>query len=365
MSAGALVDDRCADDALGTVEDALGSLRSGRPALVADEREPARPGHVVLPAALAEVSWVAWAVRYTSGLLCAALPEDRADGLDLPPMVRPGRSPRAAYTVAVDAACGVTTGISASDRTRTARVLADPHSGPGDLVRPGHVLGLRTGTGGLLGCRGFAEAAVDLCALAGLAPVGIVSAVADPPEGAEGIAALAQQHDLPAVTVGELVRYRLFRGDGLRGRVQRGTRRSVSTLHGQFDVIDYRDHITGAEHLALVGPPSPVGRPLVAVHRECPAGDVLGSPACDCRRRFDEALADTAAHGGTVVYLRHGSRDTGSAAGADCGGAAAPTAVEDGAAAAILADLGMTGARLRRGTTAPPPAGATAHRTSG
>ncbi|MHA6800237.1 3,4-dihydroxy-2-butanone-4-phosphate synthase [Bounagaea algeriensis] len=352
MSAATVAADRCAGDALGTVEDALASLRSGRPVLVADEREPAWPSHVVLPAALAEATWVAWAVRYTSGLLCAALPGEWADWLDLPPMVRPGTSTGAVYTVAVDAARGVTTGISAADRARTARVLAAPDSDPDDLIRPGHVLGLRTGAEGVLGHRGFAETAVDLCTLAGLSPIGLIAAVTEPAEGWDGAAALAKRYELPVVTVGELIQYRLVHGDGRKGRVARGTRRSVSTSQGQFDVIGYHDHVTGAGHLALLSPTPPAGQPLVAVHVECLTGDVLGDADCDCRRRFDEALANTAVHGGAVIYLRHDSGTADTATKPDCDGAVAASAVEAGAAAAIVADLGMTEIHFDRENTA-------------
>ncbi len=352
MSTGPVTTNQGADDALGTVEGALASLRSGRPVLVVDEQEQARPGHVVVPAALAEVPWVAWAIRYTSGLLCAALPQDRADRVDLPPMVRSGNSGGAAYTVAIDAARGVTTGISAADRTRTARVLADPDSERDDLTRPGHMLGLRTGAEGVLGHRGFAETAVDLCTLAGLSPVGLITAVTELPEGRDGTAALAQRYALPVVTVGELIQYRLVHGDGRKGRVARGKRRSATTLHGQFDVLDYHDHVTGAGHFALVSPTPTVESPSAMVHVECLTGDVLGDAACDCRSRFDEALANTAVHGGAVISPRHESGPANTATKPDCDGVVAASAVETGAAAAIVADLGLTEIHFDRESTA-------------
>ncbi|PYG02212.1 3,4-dihydroxy 2-butanone 4-phosphate synthase / GTP cyclohydrolase II [Georgenia satyanarayanai] len=197
------------------VEAALGELRAGRPVLVADGHDREDEVDVVLPAATAEAAWVAWTVRYSSGYLCAPLPAHRADKLHLPLMVARSQDPRGtAYTVSVDAADGVGTGISAADRARTLRVLADPASGPADLVRPGHVLPLRAVGGGVLERGGHTEAAVDLCRLAG---VGEVAAIAELVEDDGTMtrrpqaAALARRHGLVLLTVADLVTYRVER----------------------------------------------------------------------------------------------------------------------------------------------------------
>ena len=148
---------------------ALAELAAGRPVLVADSPERENEADVVLAASTATAEWVAWTIRHSSGYLCAPMPAGRADALDLPLMVPHSQDPRrTAYTVTVDAATGVTTGISAADRTRTLRVLAAPGSGAEDLIRPGHVLPLRAVPGGVLHRAGHTEAAVDLCRLAGL-----------------------------------------------------------------------------------------------------------------------------------------------------------------------------------------------------
>ena len=161
---------------LGTVEEALEALRAGRPVLVADSPDRENEADVILAAQSATPEWIAWTIRHSSGYLCAPMPASRADALDLPLMVPHSQDPRrTAYTVTVDAATGVTTGISASDRARTLRVLADPASGREDLIRPGHVLPLRAVPGGVLHRAGHTEAAVDLCRLAGLEPVGAIA----------------------------------------------------------------------------------------------------------------------------------------------------------------------------------------------
>lgn len=326
---------------------ALAALQGGRPVLVVDDAGREDEGDVVLPAALADPAWVAWAVRHTSGLLCAPLEAGRTEELDLPPMVSRNADPHGtAYTVSVDAAEGISTGISAADRARTARVLADPRSTAGDLRRPGHVLPLRARPGGVVERPGHTEAAVDLCRLAGLPPVGLIAELVTGPDepGAGGtpgraeVAELGRRHDLPLLDVADLVRYRLLFGDGVRGRVTRGARAALPTAHGGLDAVGFRDEITGAEHIALLGPPS-AGRPLVAVHRECAAGGVFGSRACGCRRELEASLAAAATTGGAVIYLRPGG--SGATVLPCCRGGNAQDPADAAAAAAVLADLGL------------------------
>ena len=160
---------------LARVEDALAALRQGRPVLVTDSEERENEGDVILAAQTLTDEWLAWTIRHTSGYLCAPVTSDTADRLGLPLMVADNRDPlRTAYTVSIDAAQGVTTGISAADRATTIRLLADPSSTPDSFVRPGHVIPLRAKAGGVLERPGHTEAAVDLCRLAGLAPAGAI-----------------------------------------------------------------------------------------------------------------------------------------------------------------------------------------------
>src|SRR5690606_17469789 len=154
---------------------AAAALADGLPVLVVDDESRENEGDVVLAAATATPEWTAWMIRNTSGLVCAPMPAERTEALALPQMVGDNRDPkRTAYTVTVDAATGVSTGISAADRTRTLRVLADPRSRADDLIRPGHVLPLRAVDGGVVERPGHTEAAVELCELAGLPPVGAI-----------------------------------------------------------------------------------------------------------------------------------------------------------------------------------------------
>lgn len=187
---------------------ALTSLRAGRPVLVADDERRENEGDVILSAQLATPEWIAWTVRHTSGYLCAPLPAEVADRLELPLMVAHSQDPRGtAYTVSVDAAVGVTTGISATDRARTLRTLADPDATTADLIRPGHILPLRAAGGGVRERAGHTEAAVDLMRLAGLSPVAVIAEVVRDdgemmrlPELRE----LGATEDIPVITIEEL-----------------------------------------------------------------------------------------------------------------------------------------------------------------
>lgn len=193
------------------VEVALSTLRAGRPVLVTDDVHRENEGDVVLAAQTLTAAWMGWTIRHTSGYVCAPMPLTWADRLDLPLMVAPrdNEDPfRTAYAVTVDAAAGVGTGISATDRARTVRVLGDPQSTPSDLTRPGHVVPLRARAGGVLERPGHTEAAVDLCRLAGLAPVAAIAELVDDSgemlRGKE-VQALGRTAHLPVLSIADLV----------------------------------------------------------------------------------------------------------------------------------------------------------------
>ncbi|MFI2487602.1 GTP cyclohydrolase II [Promicromonospora kroppenstedtii] len=371
---------------------ALAELATGRPVLVADDAGRENEVDVVLAAGVATQQWVAWTVRHSSGYLCAPMPAHRADALELPLMVERTEDPlRTAYTVSVDAV-GVSTGISAADRALTLRVLGDPTSVAGDLIRPGHVLPLRARPGGVLERPGHTEAAVDLVRLAGervaaagaagAAALGEVGAIAELVRDDGDVMRLAEAHDLAALhglvllTVADLVAWRRAHDPAPAGsgpkddttsaagpasRVERVAQAALPTRHGDFRVVAYRDLVSGAEHLAL----TPVGREggsLVRVHSECLTGDGLGSLRCDCGPQLEASLRAVAAEGGAVVYLRgHEGRGIGLAAKIqaytlqDAGRDTVEANVElglpvdareYGAASAILADLGVAGVTL-------------------
>jgi len=299
-------------DRLSTIEEAFEALKAGLPVLVTDDEDRENEGDVILAAATVTTEWMAWTIRYTSGYVCAPMPEVCADRLGLPLMVADNRDPlRTAYTVTVDAAAGVTTGISAADRAHTIRLLAQEGSTASDFRRPGHVVPLRAKDGGVLVRGGHTEAAVDLCRLAGLAPVGAIGELVHD-DGSmmrlPAVLALGAQHGLPVITIAALIAWRQ-RND----RVERLAETRLPTEHGVFRVVGYRDLLTGDDHLALVSPKGLPGRaPLARLHSECLTGDVFGSQRCDCGPQLERSLERVAAEGGVVVYLRgHEGRGVG------------------------------------------------------
>ena len=297
---------------LSSIEEAFEALKSGLPVLVLDDERRENEGDVIVSAATLTTQWMAWTIRHTSGYICTPMPEDLADRLGLPPMVANNQDPRGtAYTVTVDAAEGVTTGISAADRAHTIRLLAQEGSTASDFTRPGHVIPLRARRGGVLVRGGHTEAAVDLCRLAGLAPVGAIGELVHDDGSMMRLPAvleLGAQHGLPVVTIEALIAWRK-RHD----RIERLAETRLPTRHGVFRVVGYRDLLTGDDHLALVSPKGLPGRaPLARLHSECLTGDVFGSQRCDCGPQLERSLERVGAEGGIVVYLRgHEGRGVG------------------------------------------------------
>ena len=196
---------------LDPIEDAIRAMAAGRPVLVVDNEDRENEGDIIFAAQHATPALMGWTVRYSSGVICVPLDADRADALALPPMVAINEDAKGtAYTVSCDAAVGVSTGISATDRALTARILADPQSQPNSLTRPGHVFPLRAVKGGVRERPGHTEAAVDLCRLAGLEPVGVIAElVYDNGEmmRLDGLRGFALEHGCPLISIADLVAY--------------------------------------------------------------------------------------------------------------------------------------------------------------
>jgi 3,4-dihydroxy 2-butanone 4-phosphate synthase/GTP cyclohydrolase II len=295
------------------VDRALEDLRAGRPVLVADSEARENEADVILSAEKATLEWVAWTIRHSSGYLCAPMPARKADALALPLMVPLSQDPRrTAYTVTVDAAQGVATGISAADRHHTLQVLANPSASPEDVIRPGHVLPLRAVPGGVLHRAGHTEAAVDLCRLAGLEPVGAIAELVND-DGTmvrlDDAKKIADQEGLVLLTIQELIDYRRDHDDApeVAGpqphRVTHIGRAELPTIHGDVTIHGYRDERTGDEHVALVTPVQDGVIPIVRVHSECLTGDAFGSVRCDCGPQLDASIEAIVREGGAVVYL--------------------------------------------------------------
>ncbi len=302
---------------LADIPTALHALRAGKPIIVADDEGRENEGDVIIAAESASREWVAWMVKHTSGFICAPMTNEIADRLDLPPMVEHNQDPRGtAYTVSVDAADRLSTGISASDRAHTLRVLADPTATPERVTRPGHIMPLRAVDGGVRERDGHTEAAVDLLKLAGLTPVAAISEiVADDGEMERlpGLIALGEREDVPVITIESLIRFmeeKRCEADPHAvvdvpesSRVNFEVETNVPTQHGVFRVRAYRDRSTGADHVAWISG-TPANGSLVRVHSECLTGEAFGSLKCECGPQLQAALDTIEEQGGIVIYLR-------------------------------------------------------------
>lgn len=361
---------------IGTINEALEHLRLGRPIIVVDDEARENEGDLVLSAQLATPEWVGFTIRHSSGFLCAPMPPEKAEALNLPQMVEHNEDPRkTAYTVSVDAATGITTGISASDRTRTLRVLADPGSTPSSLIRPGHIVPLKAAAGGVKERAGHTEAAVELMQLAGLEPVAVIGEVV----GDDGellrlpqLLEMGERERIPVVTIAQLIKDLDANPDGVDLRVPRHpvvadqrvifeVETRVPTEHGTFDLRAYRDRATGADHIAIVSG-DPHDGMLVRLHSECLTGEAMGSLKCECGPQLQSAMERINEEGGIVIYLRgHEGRGIGlvnklrayrlQELGLDTLDAnlalGLPADARDyGAAAAILADMGVSSVKL-------------------
>lgn len=319
------------ESGISTIDEAIAAIQAGRPVIVADDEDRENEGDVILSAELATAEWISWAVRWSSGLLCAPMTDAVANQLDLPMMVERNEDVRAtAYTVTVDAAVGITTGISASDRATTLRALANPEAVPTDVNRPGHVLPLRAVAGGVRARAGHTEAGVELMQLAGLSPVAVIGEiVAEDGEMMRlpGLLELGAREGIPVITIEQLIAHMNIvdpagapaghQPDDATGsqiassaqrRVSMRARTLLPTEHGEFMTNAYRDRRAGVDHLALVanGPDgsAPGDGALVRVHSECITGEAFGSLKCECGPQLQASMKLIHEKGGVIVYLR-------------------------------------------------------------
>ena len=298
-----------------SVAEAIEDIRRGKMVIVVDDEDRENEGDLTMAAELVTPEAVAFIRKYASGVICVPMTVERLQELDLPQMVSRNEARLGtAFTVSVDAREGVTTGISAADRAQTIKVLADPATKAHDVVKPGHIFPLQARDGGVLVRAGQTEAAVDLCRLAGLSPVGVICEITNPDGSMSRMPQLkrfARRHGLRLITVKDLIAHRMAQ----ERLVERVATAKLPTEYGEFAVHGYRAKVgnTEAEHVALTMGDVATGEPvLVRVHDECLTGDTFHSVRCDCGEQLDMALRRIAEEGrGVLLYLRQEGRGIG------------------------------------------------------
>lgn len=300
--------------AFSPIEEVIADIRAGKLVIVVDDKDRENEGDLICAAEKTTPAMINFMATHGRGLICAPILPAAADRLGLPLMVRRNTESHGTnFTVAVDAAEGVSTGISAADRAKTISILANPLSEPQDLVRPGHILPLQAVPGGVLRRAGHTEAAVDLARLAGLEPAGVICEILNEDGTMARLPQLlefAEKHSLKIGTIESLIEYRR-REEKLVERVEQI---EMPTDFGTFDLIFYSSRLNPAEeHLALVkGTIDPAEPVLVRVHSECLTGDVFGSRRCDCGSQLHSALQQIEEAGcGVLVYMRQEGRGIG------------------------------------------------------
>jgi 3,4-dihydroxy 2-butanone 4-phosphate synthase/GTP cyclohydrolase II len=299
--------------AFATIEEAIEDIRQGKFVVVVDASDRENEGDLTIAAQFATPEAVNFMTKEGRGLICLCLTEERCDELGLRQMTERNETPYGtAFTVSVEAREGVTTGISAPDRSRTIQVAIDPKAAAEDLVQPGHVFPLRAREGGVLMRAGQTEAAVDLARLAGLIPAGVVCEIMNEDGTMARVPDLipyCERHGLKLVTVADLIEYRR-RHERL---VERMTTVQMPTAYGDFTAVAFRETLTGKHHIALVkGDVDGAEDVLVRVHSECLTGDVFHSLRCDCGEQLEQALGQISAEEqGVLLYMAQEGRGIG------------------------------------------------------
>jgi 3,4-dihydroxy 2-butanone 4-phosphate synthase/GTP cyclohydrolase II len=299
--------------AFATIEEAIEDIRQGKFVVVVDAADRENEGDLTIAAQFATPEAVNFMTKEARGLICLCLTEERCDQLALRQMTERNETPYGtAFTVSVEAREGVTTGISAPDRSRTIQVAIDPKTAPDDLVQPGHVFPLRARDGGVLVRAGQTEAAVDLARLAGLIPAGVVCEVMNEDGTMARVPDLipyCERHGLKLVTVADLIEYRR-RHERL---VERMTTVRLPTAYGDFTAVAFREVLSGKHHVALMkGDVEGEENVLVRVHSECLTGDVFHSLRCDCGEQLEQALRRIASEErGVLLYMAQEGRGIG------------------------------------------------------
>jgi 3,4-dihydroxy 2-butanone 4-phosphate synthase/GTP cyclohydrolase II len=296
-----------------STESIIADIRRGKMVIVVDDEDRENEGDLIMAGQHATPAAINFMARFGRGLICAPTTSERLEQLGIGRMVRENReSFRTDFQVSVDAARGITTGISAADRAKTIQLMASPTAVPEDLVQPGHVFPLRARPGGVLQRAGHTEAAVDLAMLAQCRPIGVLCEILNDDGTMARLSQLkkfAKKHRLKICSIADLIQFRRT-SEKLVEHVEVV---KMPTDYGDFDLHLYRSKVDGKHHVALVrGDVAGRQKVLVRVHSECLTGDVFGSRRCDCGSQLHQAMRQISAAGhGVIVYMRQEGRGIG------------------------------------------------------
>jgi 3,4-dihydroxy 2-butanone 4-phosphate synthase/GTP cyclohydrolase II len=339
------------------IPELLEEIRNGRMVVIVDDEDRENEGDLIMAAELVRPQDINFMVTHARGLVCLSLTRERCRQLGLPPMVRDNTSPyQTNFTVSIEAAEGVTTGISAYDRAHTIRTAVRPDAAPSDLSQPGHIFPLQAQPGGVLNRAGHTEAAADLALLAGMEPAGVLVEILNPDGGMARrpqLEEFAAEHGLKIGSIEELIRYRLE----TEHTVERIDEREIETEHGPFQLFTYRDRLSHGLHFAMRrGEPDPAEPTLVRVHMLNPLADALHWRRPDFGPAVGDVLKAIASQGsGALVLLADGAdaeamlarvreplhADADATPAAATAGHALAEWRRNGAGGQILADLGL------------------------
>lgn len=301
------------DIKLNTIEEAIADFKEGKFVIVVDDEDRENEGDFIIAAEKITPEKVNFMLTHGRGVLCAPITEERCEELDLNMQVSANTSIyETPFTVTVDLLEGCTTGVSMHDRAATIRALADPHTKPTDLGRPGHVNPLRARSRGVLRRAGHTEATVDLAKLAGLYPAGALIEIINE-DGTMArlpqLVEIAKKFDLKIISIKDLIAYRAQ----MESIVDKGVEVDMPTHHGHFRLIPFRQKSNGLEHVALIKGTWEKDEPvLVRVHSSCMTGDIFGSCRCECGEQLQKAMEMIEAAGkGVIVYMNQEGRGIG------------------------------------------------------
>ncbi len=295
------------------VFEAIAALQAGRMIILIDDEDRENEGDLVIAAEHINSQAINFMINFGRGLICLPMAPELIDKLQLPLMVKNNQSPfGTAFTVSIEAADGVSTGISSADRAHTIRVAVDPNSTAKDLISPGHIFPLRAREQGVLVRPGQTEGSIDLMKIAGLRPAAVICEIMND-DGTmsrrEQLKTFSKQHKIPKLSISDIIQYRISNETLVHAVVQ-------STIplqnHGNFMMTVFNSKLDVAEHFALMKISEQKDAiPLVRIHSECITGDVFSSARCDCGSQLEQSLAMIAVQGGIIIYLRQEGRGLG------------------------------------------------------